>query len=183
MPDASIDAWKTVWSLARGAAAHGARILTYHRVVDLHATDGAVTGARLRNELTGEELDIEAGFTLNASGAWAAQILHMAGIEDVGVVPGKGIMIAMNHRLVNTVINRCTMPADGDILVPVRTVSIIGTTDIHAADPGRDPGHAGRGRPDARRRRAPGARASARPARCGCGPACGRCSRTHERAR
>ena len=101
--------------------------------------DGAVTGARLRNELTGEELDIEAGFVLNASGAWAAQILHMAGIEDVGVVPGKGIMIAMNHRLVNTVINRCTMPADGDILVPIRTVSVIGTTDIHATDPDEIP--------------------------------------------
>ena len=139
VPDASIDAWKTVWSFARGAAAHGARILTYHRVIDLHRSDGAVTGARLRNELTGEELDIETGFVLNASGAWAAQIVHMAGITDVGVVPGKGIMIAMNHRLVNTVVNRCTMPADGDILVPIRTVSVIGTTDIHAADPDEIP--------------------------------------------
>ena len=63
----------------------------------------------------------------------------MAGIEDVGVVPGKGIMIAMNHRLVNTVINRCTMPADGDILVPIRTVSVIGTTDIRSADPDEIP--------------------------------------------
>jgi glycerol-3-phosphate dehydrogenase len=59
----------------------------------------------------------------------------MAGIEGVGVIPGKGIMIAMNHRLVNTVINRCTLPADGDILVPIRTVSVIGTTDERAADP------------------------------------------------
>src|SRR5436190_3893921 len=135
VPDASIDAWKTVWSLARGATAHGARILTYHRVIDLHVEGDAVTGARLRNELTGEELDIAARFILNASGAWAAQIVHMAGIEGVGVIPGKGIMIAMNHRLVNTVINRCTMPADGDILVPIRTVSVIGTTDIRSADP------------------------------------------------
>ena len=63
----------------------------------------------------------------------------MAGIEGVGVIPGKGIMIAMNHRLVNTVINRCTMPADGDILVPIRTVSVIGTTDIRAADPDEIP--------------------------------------------
>jgi glycerol-3-phosphate dehydrogenase len=139
VPDASIDAWKTVWSFARGAAAHGARILTYHRVTDLHVSDGAITGARLRNERSGEDIDVDAGFVLNASGAWAAQILHMAGIEDVGVVPGKGIMIAMNHRLVNTVINRCTMPADGDILVPIRTVSVIGTTDIHAADPDEIP--------------------------------------------
>jgi glycerol-3-phosphate dehydrogenase len=135
VPDASIDAWKTVSAFARGASAHGARVLTYHKVIDLHRDGDAVAGARLRNELTGEELDIEAGFTLNASGAWAAQVARMGGIEGVDVVPGKGIMIAMNHRLVNTVINRCTMPADGDILVPIRTVSVIGTTDIRAADP------------------------------------------------
>ena len=135
VPDASIDAWKTVWSFARGASEHGARILPYHSAIALHREGDAVTGARVRNELTGEELDIEAGFTINAAGAWAAQIATMAGIEGVGVVPGKGIMIAMNHRLVNTVINRCTMPADGDILVPIRTVSVIGTTDIRSADP------------------------------------------------
>jgi glycerol-3-phosphate dehydrogenase len=133
--DASIDAWKTVWSLARGATAHGARILTYHRVVDLHRDGDGVAGARVRDERSGEELDIDARFILNATGAWAAQILHMAGIEDVGVVPGKGIMIAMNHRLVNTVVNRLVMPADGDILVPIRTVSVIGTTDVRAVDP------------------------------------------------
>jgi glycerol-3-phosphate dehydrogenase len=137
--DASIDIWKTVWSLAGGAAEHGARILTYHKVIDLHTADGAVTGARVRHEQTGDEFDIEAGFTLNASGAWAAQIVRMAGIEGIGVIPGKGIMIAMNHRLVNTVINRCTMPADGDILVPIRTISAIGTTDIRAADPDEIP--------------------------------------------
>jgi glycerol-3-phosphate dehydrogenase len=44
-------------------------------------------------------------------------------------------MVAMNHRLVNTVVNRCVYPTDGDILVPVHTVSIIGTTDVRATDP------------------------------------------------
>jgi glycerol-3-phosphate dehydrogenase len=44
-------------------------------------------------------------------------------------------MVAMNHRLVNTVINRCKMPADGDILVPVHTVAVIGTTDEKVTDP------------------------------------------------
>ena len=32
-------------------------------------------------------------------------------------------------------INRCKMPADGDILVPVHTVAVIGTTDERVADP------------------------------------------------
>jgi glycerol-3-phosphate dehydrogenase len=44
-------------------------------------------------------------------------------------------MIAMNHRLVNTVVNRCQMPTDGDIIVPIRTVSVIGTTDVGTDDP------------------------------------------------
>jgi glycerol-3-phosphate dehydrogenase len=137
--DGAIDVWKAVRSLTAGAAAHGARILTYHTVLGLHTADGAVTGAHVRNELTGEEHDIDAAFTLNAAGAWAAQIVRMAGIEGIGVIPGKGIMIAMNHRLVNTVVNRCTMPSDGDILVPIRTVSVIGTTDVRAADPDEIP--------------------------------------------
>jgi glycerol-3-phosphate dehydrogenase len=47
-------------------------------------------------------------------------------------------MIAMNHRLVNAVVNRCQPPADGDILVPIRTVSVIGTTDVHTEDPDDD---------------------------------------------
>jgi glycerol-3-phosphate dehydrogenase len=73
--------------------------------------------------------------TVNATGAWAGKIADMAGIEGVRVLPGRGIMIAMNHRLVNTVVNRCQMPTDGDILVPIRTVSVMGTTDVHTDDP------------------------------------------------
>ena len=130
VPDASIDAWKTVWALAGAAKTRGARILPYHRVTGILRDGDAVTGATLHDERGGEEVTVEARCVLNASGAWAGEIGEMAGIEGIEIIPGKGIMIAMNHRLVNTVINRCTMPADGDILVPIRTVSVIGTTDI-----------------------------------------------------
>ncbi len=77
---------------------------------------------------------IRSDMVINASGAWAGQIAATAGIE-VNVLPGKGTMVAMNHRVVNTVINRCKMPADGDIIVPVHTVAIIGTTDERVTDP------------------------------------------------
>jgi glycerol-3-phosphate dehydrogenase len=135
VPDASIDAWKTVWALAHAARGRGATVLPYHPVVDVLRDGDAVVGARLHDERSGEEVTVEARMVLNASGAWAGQVSDMAGIEGVEIIPGKGIMIAMNHRLVNTVINRCTMPADGDILVPIRTVSVIGTTDIRVKDP------------------------------------------------
>ncbi len=134
VPDASIDAWKLVWGCARSAKEHGAEILSYHRVLDLERHDDRVVGARVKNELTGEEIRIRAQVVVNAAGAWAGQIAELAGCR-VTVLPGKGIMIAMNHRLVNTVVNRCKPPADGDIIVPIRTVSVIGTTDTRAADP------------------------------------------------
>jgi glycerol-3-phosphate dehydrogenase len=135
VPDASIDVWKLVWALSRGAQERGARVLPYHEAVAVHREDSTVHGARVRNNRTGDEVDIEARMTISASGAWAGRIAAFAGIEGVHVMPGRGIMIAMNHRLVNTVINRCQMPTDGDIIVPIRTVSVIGTTDVHTEDP------------------------------------------------
>ena len=135
VPDANIDVWKTVWALARGAQQRGARVLPYHAVVAIHHDGDRVTGARVRGAATGEDLDVEARVTVNASGAWAGHIAELAGIEGVRVLPGRGIMIAMNHRLVNACVNRCQMPTDGDIIVPIRTVCVIGTTDVHTDDP------------------------------------------------
>ena len=51
------------------------------------------------------------------------------------MILGKGVMLATNARLTNTVINRCKMPGDGDILVPIHTVSVIGTTDERVNQP------------------------------------------------
>jgi glycerol-3-phosphate dehydrogenase len=134
VPDAALDPWKLVWGCASSAQEHGAKILLYHRVLGLERGGGRVTGALVRNELTGEELRIHADVVINAAGAWAGQIAELADCR-VNVLPGKGIMIAMNHRLVNTVVNRCKMPADGDIIVPIRTVCVVGTTDTRVADP------------------------------------------------
>ena len=137
--------WKLVWGCARSAEEHGARILPYHRVLGLERDGSKVTGALVRNELTGEELRIHADVVINAAGAWAGQIAELAGCR-VNVLPGKGIMIAMNHRLVNTVVNRCKMPADGDIIVPIRTVCDR-RDDRHAGRRSRRArGHAGRDR-------------------------------------
>jgi glycerol-3-phosphate dehydrogenase len=44
-------------------------------------------------------------------------------------------MVAMNYRIVNTVVNRCLPPDDGDILVPIGTVAVIGTTSVRVTNP------------------------------------------------
>jgi len=81
-----------------------------------------------------EDVTIQADMVVNAAGAWAGKIAHTADLE-VNVRAGKGTMIAASYRVVNTVVNRCKMPADGDIIVPAHTVAIIGTTDEGVPDP------------------------------------------------
>jgi glycerol-3-phosphate dehydrogenase len=135
VPDGGIDAWKTLWGCVRSAQEYGAQMFLYHRVTGIVRDGNRVAGARAIDSRTGEEVQFDADFVINASGAWGAQLAEMAGCEGVTILPGKGIMIAMNHRLVHTVINRCQMPADGDIIVPIRAVCVIGTTDERVADP------------------------------------------------
>ena len=138
VPDGAADSFLATHATAQAARLAGAQILVYHEVVNLLVSGGdgdrRVFGATVRNVANGEEFIISADMVINASGAWAGQIASLAGI-DVKVIPGKGVMLAMNHRLVNTVLNRCKMPSDGDIIVPIHTVAVIGTTDEKVSDP------------------------------------------------
>ncbi|MDR1833154.1 MAG: anaerobic glycerol-3-phosphate dehydrogenase subunit A [Propionibacteriaceae bacterium] len=133
--DGTIDGWQLVWGACRSAEAYGAQILTYHQVTGIEVSGGRASAVQCRNRKTGEEVVIDAGFIINASGPWAGQVAALAGCHDVNVIPGRGVMVAMSHRLVNSVVNRLVKPADGDIIVPVHTVCIIGTTDVKVDDP------------------------------------------------
>ena len=133
--DASVDGWALVWGAARSAAEYGGKVLTYHKVTKILREGDHVSAVLCRDERSGEDLQIDCRFVLNCAGPWAGQVSAMAGCEPVAVIPGRGVMVAMNHRIVNTVVNRLVYPTDGDILVPAHTVSIIGTTDVHTDDP------------------------------------------------
>jgi glycerol-3-phosphate dehydrogenase len=134
VPDGGADSFMATHANALSAQEYGAQVLTYHSVVDLLRAGDQIIGAVVEDLRTGEQRRIECAYVLNAAGAWAGKIAALAGVK-VTVVPGKGTMVAMNHRMVNTVINRCKVPADGDILVPIRSVAVIGTTDVHVPDP------------------------------------------------
>ena len=134
VPDASADSFLATQCVAELARQHGARILNYHEVKELLREGDKVVGALCYDLAGDEEVSIYADMVVNAAGAWAGRIAGSIGVE-VNVTAGKGTMIAANHRIVHTVINRCKMPADGDILVPIHTVSVIGTTDERVSDP------------------------------------------------
>jgi glycerol-3-phosphate dehydrogenase len=132
--DGAADSFLATHANADDARRYGAQVLTYHRVVELERTADRIIGAVCEDLRSGETVRIHASFIINATGAWAGKIAALAGLR-ISVVPGKGTMIAMNHRIVNTVVNRCKMPADGDIIVPIHTVAVLGTTDIPVPDP------------------------------------------------
>ncbi len=132
--DAACDSFDALHLLAHAVKTAGGEVLLRHRVTQILKQGDRVVGVAGENLATGEAFSIYADLVLNCTGPWAGKVAELAGCE-VKVTPGKGVMIAMNSRLVNTAINRCKPPDDGDILVPVGTVSVIGTTDTAVTDP------------------------------------------------
>ncbi len=134
VPDGSADSFLATDMNASSARQYGAQILSYNILEKFLIANNQIRGAVCRSLIDNEESTIEADFIINATGAWAGQIAKLAGLS-VRVIPGKGSMLAINHRIVNTVINRCKPPSDGDILVPAHTVAVMGTTDVPVKDP------------------------------------------------
>jgi glycerol-3-phosphate dehydrogenase len=134
VPDGSCEPWALIEANIRSARAYGGDAWPYHQVTGFERESGRITAVRVRDIRSGEERCIACDFVINAAGAWAGQLGELAGVP-ISMTAGKGSMIVMNHRIVNTVVNRCHLPGDGDILVPVGSVAIIGTTSINVPDP------------------------------------------------
>jgi glycerol-3-phosphate dehydrogenase len=58
----------------------------------------------------------------------------MGGV-DVPIRPSPGVMLAVRGRLCNMVLNRLHPSGDGDIVVPQRALSIVGTSSWVVEDP------------------------------------------------
>lgn len=133
VPDGAADSFRAAEANVASARAYGAQAFTYHRVDRLLVSSAKVSGAVCRDLCRDEEVTIYADMVVNAAGAWAGRIAALAGL-NVPVRCGKGTMVAINHRVLNTVVNRCRPPSDGDIIVPTHTVAVIGTTDVPVED-------------------------------------------------
>ncbi len=132
--DASIDSFDLAHVLVSGIEEHGGVVLLRHQLESLIIDQDRLVEAKIRNRLNGKSLSLSANLFINAAGPWAKTITTMAGVE-LPLALGKGTLVAMSRRLVNTVVNRCKPPSDGDIIVPVGTVAILGTTDIPVKEP------------------------------------------------
>ncbi|MCQ2115176.1 MAG: anaerobic glycerol-3-phosphate dehydrogenase subunit A [Bacteroidales bacterium] len=127
VPDGSVDPFRLCAANVLDAKLHGTKVLTYTELTSFIKEGDTVKGVRVHNKKTGEDAEYYAPVTVNAAGIWGQQVASMAG-AFVGMYPAKGALLVFGHRVNNVVINRCRKSADGDILVPGDTVTVIGTT-------------------------------------------------------
>jgi glycerol-3-phosphate dehydrogenase len=134
VPDGTIDAWRLPLHFFATARAGGADIRTFTEVVEILSSNGTVTGVRVLEHGTGREEVIRADLVVSATGAWAEKVARLGGVH-IPVTPGPGTMVAVKKRLNNMVISHLHPAGDGDIIVPQRGLSIIGSTQWQTDDP------------------------------------------------
>jgi glycerol-3-phosphate dehydrogenase len=134
VPDATMDAMRMPLRFFATAQQGGARIYNYMEVLGLDVQGGRVVGATLHDHVTGTEGRIEADLVVNATGPWSEKVATMAGV-DVPIRPSPGVMLALRGRLCNMVVNRMHRSGDGDIVVPQRGLSVVGTSSWTVEDP------------------------------------------------
>jgi glycerol-3-phosphate dehydrogenase len=76
---------RLVVAIARTAAQHGARIVTHCTALQL-----VRDGARVRDEMTGDELDLRARAVVVASGVWCGQL-----VDGIPLQPSKGAHVLL----------------------------------------------------------------------------------------
>ncbi|WP_330461451.1 glycerol-3-phosphate dehydrogenase/oxidase [Streptomyces sp. NBC_00820] len=95
---------RLVTALARSAAARGARVLTRVRVLELTAS-----GARVRDELTGEEGEIRARAVVNATGVWAGGL-----VDGIRIRPSRGTHLVLRSERLGALPAGLHIPVPGE---------------------------------------------------------------------
>jgi len=136
--DGQVDDARLVVTLARTAAALGARVISRARVVDLLRSGGWVAGARVRDELTGEEREIRARAVVNATGVWTAQMQALSPARPtLRVTMSKGVHLLVDRDRIDASMG-LLLRTDRSVLfvIPWGRRWLIGTTDTpYTGDP------------------------------------------------
>ena len=126
VPDASIDPFFLTLGNVASARAHGAVVMNHAPVRSIRRSGGRFEA------MIGGKRKITADVVVNAAGSWAGEMAAMLG-ASIPMCVDKGTMVVFNGRLVGRLVNRLRPPSDGDILVPHRTATILGTTSSAGA--------------------------------------------------
>ena len=134
VPDGAFDAFRMPLAFFAAARRLGATIRPFTEAVAVDVVAGRARAVIARPVATGRDERVECDYVVSATGAWAGIVGRMAGF-DAPITPAPGTMVAVRGRISDMVLSRLSPPGDGDIIVPQRGLSIIGTTQRVVDDP------------------------------------------------
>ncbi len=134
VPDATMDAWRLPMHFFATAKENGADIRSFSEVVEIMSDGKSAIGVKIFDYKTQGTYALQGDLVVNATGPWARKTAAMLGI-DIPLQPAPGVMVSLAARLTNMVINRLHPADDGDIIVPQRGLSLLGTSVWLAEDP------------------------------------------------
>jgi glycerol-3-phosphate dehydrogenase len=132
--DGSIDPFALTLANIEDARSMGAKVRNYCEVVGLELDDYSINAVRFKDHRSGVIETVTPGVVVNAAGAWSPGIAAMAG-QKLPLRIDKGSLVVLNGRLCRMLVNRLRPPADGDIVVPNHSSTIIGTTSNSVTSP------------------------------------------------
>jgi len=134
VPDGSVDGWDLCAGAVAAAKEYGARVFLFSPVKEILRQGDRVIGVRALDQTSGDEYVVRADYVINATGPWTHHAARLAQV-NVPMVLSAGAMIVLDSRPLKPAVNRCRKPADGDIIVPVGTTVVLGTTSVPIEDP------------------------------------------------
>ena len=132
--DGQFDDSRLLIHLVATAVGQGALLVNYVRVTGLcSGRDGFLDGVHVRDEETGEELDVPARCVINATGAFSDEVRRLEDpAAEAMIQPSQGVHIVLDRSFLpgETAI-MVPRTEDGRVLfaIPWREVALIGTTD------------------------------------------------------
>jgi glycerol-3-phosphate dehydrogenase len=133
--DCSTDDARLTLAFALSAMDAGGRCANYIQVVSLLRDGNRLSGARVRDVLSGEEFDIEARVVCNASGAWGDEVCDLdepGAPSKLQLTKGSHIMVPRGRARTKNALP-VVSPADDRLMfvIPRGHFSLIGTTDTY----------------------------------------------------
>jgi len=136
--DCATDDARLTLAFILSAIESGADCANYVRVTDLLRSGNKLCGARVRDEIGGEEFEIEARVVVNATGAWGDEICELDEPEaekKLQLTKGAHLIVPRGRARTNNALP-IVSPSDGRLLfiIPRGDFSLIGTTDTYYHD-------------------------------------------------
>ena len=142
--DARTDDARLVVETMLSAANEGAQVASYARVIALLKHDARVVGARVRDLLTNDEIDVRAQVVVNAAGPWVDTVLALDEADQparLRLTKGAHILVPRSrlmHR--DAIVLHAVRDQRVMFVIPWGTHSLIGTTDTdHHGGPNTPP--------------------------------------------